>query len=956
MRISTWLKRCALAATCVLALSGGGTPAWAQDVSSSIVAGDFATLKAAIEDPERDTEIVVPGGTYTFTDTVTVSKDLTIKNAAGEKVTFALGMFNHNADSLGKTMMDVTAGTLTLDGDSNDNLVFDGVSGLPAFDHTQGPVLNHAYEVNNNISDRGVFVTYNQGTVGVINHATFTNASNGGALTGAIFVRAKASITMNDGLFTHNHLSYQSNTSNSAMLQDPNKAPARSANIGLYGGSFTMNGGAITDGYSSFDPAPAIGATGAVQNGGGMSRAKITINGGTISNNSAHRYQHDDENLNLGGAIWLGVNSDMVINDGTFSNNYVKGAGGFAFLDWGTTTQVNGGTFKNNKADQAGGAFAIYDRFMKYDPSSSENVAGKDNDYGITDINWWYNRGLGSSLKVNGGTFDGNSAYMGGALYIAADKAEVNAGTFTNNQANRFGGAIYLSTAPYRLKIRNAYVANNTATDDSITLGSNIYPDLNTNMYHTASGGGIWYCPTGDGDVNVSNGLAVVSNTARGEGTDFTSMKKSDATKYKVSVANRMLGGGYVTWQDDLQDARATNDTPEHTNIVDETGDIMLKATASERSIETAKALATTVFTNNTAKRGGAIASNGHVDFGDANLTFDLKIQKEWDELISAKTEATAEVFIVTKDASGKETEHFVEEVTLNQDNNFTATISGLPLETYGRSTYRVKELGDTYDVNYSTAIKDAAPSEGNTFSTADLVDGDTVTVTMTNHPKFNATYEYKSATEGKELTDEILVQLPQDKTALSIGTKVDAEIPAQATFDSPEGTWTFEGWDFDTQTIKDKDIHFVGLWKWTPKFNATYEFRSETEGKELIPEILALLPKDRASLPVGTEVKTTTPDQTTFEVEDGTWTFVAWDFDAQTIEDSDIHFIGTWKFTPKEIEEPPAPGDDTHEPNDEEDGQQIPETSDFQISMIVLAIFAGAGLCLAYGAVKLRK
>lgn len=808
------LRRISLAGLAGLVLVGGlCVPAFAQDVSSTIVSGDFNTLKAALENPDRDTEVVVPGGTYVFSDTVTVNKDLVLKNAAGQTVTFELGMFNNSADSLGKTMMDVTAGSVTFAGEKNENLVFDGKSGLGEFDHSKNPEPSEVMDVNTNVSKKGVLLTLERGSSAVIDHATFKNASHAGAMTGAIFVWQNAKLTMNDGVITHNHLSYVENTANSELMNDSNTFPARAAALGIYGGTFVMNGGSISDNYASFHSGSAIGAASP-----GSPHSSILINGGSISHNSTHSFE--GYYIDAGGAIFAGVNTDTKINGGTFDSNYANGTGGFIYSDWGTSVTINGGSFRNNKANRAGGVLTAYDRFMVNNPDDNENLSGELNAYGISDINVWYNQyGLGTKVKVNGGAFDSNQSYMGGAFYIACDNAEVNAGTFTNNQADRFGGAIYLSTDPYRLTIRNAYVSDNTSDDKSITLGSDIYPDLDPGYFHPGSGGGVWYCPSGSGTISVSNGLAVVGNTATGEGADFTSMKKNPGQDFKVSVTSRMLGGGYIAWQDDNQGARATEETPERTELQNQTDNMMLKATASERAQATAKALATTIFTGNKAKRGGAIATNGQVDFGDANLTYNLKITKHWDALIgnADKNEATAELYIVTKDESGAETERFVESVTLNAENDFTALFENLPLESNGRTTYRVREVGDTYDVNYTTAINDTAATEGNTFSTADLVNGDTVTVDMTNHPKFNATFEYQSATEGKELTPDIMAQLPPDQHALSIGTEVLAPQPETATFDVADGTWTFEGWDFDAQTIKDADVHFVGLWKFVP-------------------------------------------------------------------------------------------------------------------------------------------
>ena len=94
---------------------------------SSSENNSFQSLKETLEDPSRSQEIWVSGGEYHFTDTITVAKDLTLRNRPNEKVLFIFDLKNDNNSSLGKTMFNVLSGRFTLAGETNDSIIFDGL-------------------------------------------------------------------------------------------------------------------------------------------------------------------------------------------------------------------------------------------------------------------------------------------------------------------------------------------------------------------------------------------------------------------------------------------------------------------------------------------------------------------------------------------------------------------------------------------------------------------------------------------------------------------------------------------------------------------------------------------------------------------------------------------------------------------------------------------------------------
>ena len=87
--------------------------------------------------------------------------------------------------------------------------------------------------------------------------------------------------------------------------------------------------------------------------------------------------------------------------------------------------------------------------------------------------------------------------------------------------------------------------------------------------------------------------------------------------------------------------------------------------------------------------------------------------------------------------------------------------------------------------------------------------------------------------------------------------------------------------------------------------FKKTHSFISGTNGKELPPEVLQLLPPEQTNLANGTTVAPDPPigNKTQVSVAEGNWIFQSYNKPSETIQDQDVHFIGTWIF--QEYEKP---------------------------------------------------
>jgi len=144
--------------------------------------------------------------------------------------------------------------------------------------------------------------------------------------------------------------------------------------------------------------------------------------------------------------------------------------------------------------------------------------------------------------------------------------------------------------------------------------------------------------------------------------------------------------------------------------------------------------------------------------------------------------------------------------------------------------------------------------------------------------------------------------EVPADKKPAD-GTEYADASKKQFVDTERDGVWEFIGWDKDNITVDHSDDNlFTGTWKFMGySHKATYEFVSGTPGKELPKSIVDMTPTDPAKYTKGAEVPAKSEFEKTVKDEDndGTWTFKSYDHDKQTVEKSDIKFVGTWEFTP---------------------------------------------------------
>ena len=171
----------------------------------------------------------------------------------------------------------------------------------------------------------------------------------------------------------------------------------------------------------------------------------------------------------------------------------------------------------------------------------------------------------------------------------------------------------------------------------------------------------------------------------------------------------------------------------------------------------------------------------------------------------------------------------------------------------------------------------------------------------FTPAPTYKVTHEFVSGTSGKELPQEVKDLLPADQTNLKDGSQATPTQPSKTEVKTAEGTWSFKSYDKTSETINGADAHFIGTWEFTPAptYKVTHEFVSGTPGKELPQEVKDLLPADQTDLKDGSQATPTQPSKTEVKTSEGTWNFKSYDKTSETINGSDVKFVGTWEFTP---------------------------------------------------------
>ena len=459
-----------------------------------------------------------------------------------------------------------------------------------------------------------------------------------------------------------------------------------------------MTGGTITENESAdINSTPGV----LVYNG-----ASFTMENGTISNNTGFRgagvFVADFNNQPYDSD----TSSKFVMSDGEITGNVAKDAcgseatapnpgGGGVFIQDNAEFLMTGGTISKNKSYSMGGGVA----------TSNKDMNG------------------GGKFTLNGGTISENSAVFGGGVYsYSKDTVLLEKGHIEKNKAGNAGGGIYVSTAPYNIKLNRTLITGNSAS---------------------IMGGGVWSCPKGT--VNLGSDSAVYGNTAKTAGDDLAFLKKEPEIDSASTFGIHQLGGGLVSWYKDNTllslyyapyGGTPTNGTRYDTkNPGVPIGDVReskeafsLKAVVTQDSQELATRSAQVFIQNNTAARGGGIGSNGEVTIsGKSDGNMSVSVKKVW-QGNDGNYPSTVTVNLLRVNSENENDKKTIGSIILSEANNWSYTFTSLD-DNY---TYTVTE--DEVSGYRTSITKDTKP-EVKTDRTEISPDND-LSFTITNTRK----------------------------------------------------------------------------------------------------------------------------------------------------------------------------------------------------------------------------
>ena len=156
---------------------------------------------------------------------------------------------------------------------------------------------------------------------------------------------------------------------------------------------------------------------------------------------------------------------------------------------------------------------------------------------------------------------------------------------------------------------------------------------------------------------------------------------------------------------------------------------------------------------------------------------------------------------------------------TLSEGGDYSVSHNGQKVTVTIASKYlTASNAGKEYTITYKTKtnskiVQNRAVIENQVTHAVDniLLPSNKVTTNVL----FKKTHQFISGTPNKNLPTEVLNLLPQEQNGLENGTRVTPEPPKgnKTKVSVADGNWTFQSYDKSSETIQDKDAHFIGTW-----------------------------------------------------------------------------------------------------------------------------------------------
>ena len=712
----------------------------------------------------------------------------------------------------------------------------------------------------------------------ILNNTLVDGNGNGGG----IHATGKSKVKISDSTFSGNH------TAN--IIDEANEG----------GAVFVNDGGTLVVSDSTFNVAKGFNTGGAI----GIRHAKAEIKNSKFDiNNLGDAYgisggaiMSGESDLKVDGSTFTAANSKITFSGGfinivtggsfTLTNSTLTGAGswwngpsistfggaiGFETGSTATAT-IENTTIKDVTADETGGAISLA---TKINEEASVNLTLRNTNIinTRTKFAWKDTRGgaihvgKGNTLRIDGGSIKNSFSVKGGAIYndgtVELGGAETD---ISGNTAYKYGGGIYNNGT---LLVDTANLTNNSKVGDG-TAGA----EENAGKTTEYAGANIY----AKKDVTITPNAKFDTKDVRVLDQESSIILKGALTR-KINVSISEQPGG------------ENNETPKR-----QVGYLVAKGDGTYTPTkEDAKLLH--YFTKDT---------DAASDFGDHNSL------AKWDYVFNPEnnTVVLGQRVKVVYDANAdnakfEDGNKTIEDVLTVYKPDFA------PKETTKvptRDGYRFNGWYTTSDNQNDkfTLSKASFGITGNEITTPIAKESVTAYAAWLKEQK--VTYEFESATAGKDLPQAVKDLLPTDTNKYVKDEQVTAKQPTQTEVvdAAQDGKWKFKGYEpASPVTVGTEDVKFVGKWEFIAnEHNVSYEFVSATAGKDLPQAVKDLLPTDANKYKKDQQVTATQPAQTEVEVaaEDGKWVFKGYAANSQTVNGSNVEFVGKWAFVAKPV------------------------------------------------------
>lgn len=417
---------------------------------------------------------------------------------------------------------------------------------------------------------------------------------------------------------------------------------------------------------------------------------------------------HDNRASENGGTLKISIGnkdaegSEINIKNNKFTNNRAEALGQVIRASFGGAISLSGPGKYLIKGNEIIGneAFAKneYSSGIYYSCGGGISLGGTLNTHGCEDV----------TLEDN--IISKNKAQLfGGGVFCQMekknDKLAIKSGLFSYNESGYSGGGLDLSPHNQPFLVM-----------DNVLMTGNKAP----------TGAGIWACPTARVRNHSTFGAAIIGNIldqrektkykisgtdVRFEGSDtiYRSIAEHNNPNYhKVSIQDRTFLGNKVDWYADEPGALYKDGdlplTPDKYTGRSTSFGLYGKMLGDE-GYENHKKYSKIIFIGNIAKeRGGAIATNTDIDFGQENLEVNVKVTKAWKDekgqKLTKDIPKEVSVKLIREDSDGGK--YDLETIKLNDENNWTHVFKNLP----SKGILEDKEVDFSYTIEEVNAPK----------------------------------------------------------------------------------------------------------------------------------------------------------------------------------------------------------------------------------------------------------